>query len=109
MAKGSTGGGGYIPFPFPSALNDFYQGIKGVYRPTDGNLYAPKQEHGPVQFDPIKQYDGATKNPLAFNAGTAYQRNQSIDNKVTGNYDPQTKGNTGVPYLQVPSFMDYLQ
>lgn len=112
MGKGcssGSGGGGYLSHPLPSGLNDFYQGIRGVYRPTDGNLFAPRQTHEPMQFNPIKQYEGAPKNPLTFNTGTTYQRSQSIDNKVTGTYDPQRQGTTEASYLRIPSFMDYSQ
>lgn len=112
MGKGcSSGGAGgrYLSHPFPLGLNDFYQGIQGVYQPTDGNLFAPRQTHEPMQFNPIRQYESTAKNPITFNTGTTYQRSQSIDNKVTGNYDPQRNGSTGAQYFRIPCFMDYSQ
>ena len=90
-------------------MTDFYQGISGVFRPTDGNLYALPRMHGVADFAPIARYEGSTNPAISpmFNAGTTYQRNTSIDDKVkqigikTADQSPQ--------YFTTTNFMQYLQ
>lgn len=86
----------------------FYQGARGLYPPTDGNLYAPRQAHGMPDFVPIKRYEGNdTKNPLNPNGNALYQH-PSIDDLLLRDSVKKREEDAMKPYLFMTDRPNYL-
>ncbi len=85
----------------------FYAGSSGLYQPTDGNLYAPRQAHGMPEFAPIIRYEGSG---LRESTITGRNPQVTIDDKLPGSLESQReKGETKKPYLLTGNTLQYLQ
>ena len=86
----------------------FYAGNSGLYQPTDGNLYAPRQSHGTPDFAPLIRYEGS-----GLREATATGRNPqiTIDNMLPGSIESQRQGaeTSKKPYLFTKDMTQYLQ
>ena len=85
----------------------FYAGSSGLYQPTDGNLYAPRQLHGTPDFAPLIRYEGS-----GVREATATGRNpQTIDDKLPGSLEArmQDAETSNKPYLLAKEMTQYLQ
>ncbi len=84
----------------------FYAAGSGLYQPTDGNLYAPRQAHGMPEFTPIMRYEG---NGLRESTITGRNPQLTIDDKIPGSLEERKAGKeVEKPYLLTGNTLQYL-
>lgn len=85
----------------------FYAVGSGLYEPTDGNLYAPRQPHGMPEFAPIVRYEGSRLQESPIPGRTPQC---TIDDKLPRSYEARrTEAKTEKPYFFITDMGKYLQ